>query len=149
LERGNFKNLKKEEKMKDLIERQAKGVVILMLVLLILVLLLLASCVPLGVGLAVDTNLPFNTTRIIVLNATPYEFQILFDGVEQAKIKPYGRFARGLWNGSYYPFEISLSVVSQNFAHTEKVWIYSSSYSSYSYTLTIREEDGKVFVERR
>ncbi|HOK20914.1 MAG TPA: hypothetical protein PLX73_01815 [Candidatus Paceibacterota bacterium] len=110
-----------------------------------------SSCVPLGTTIAVDTNLPIQTTRITVLNTTPYSFSVLVDGEEKGLVKPYGKFSCGLWNGSYYGVELAVSVVGSNcnFAQTEKVWIWSS-YSRYSYVFTIRqEEDGRMWLERR
>ncbi|MFA4990832.1 MAG: hypothetical protein WC579_02930 [Candidatus Paceibacterota bacterium] len=99
-----------------------------------------------------DTNLPFRTTRVAVINTTSYTYNILVDGEFKAQVGPYGKFASGVWNGSYYGAEIAVSIVGvdQAFAHTEKVWVGPSSYSRYSYVLTIRQdEDGRLWVERR
>ncbi len=124
----------------------------LLLLLFLFLLVFFTSCAPFGTTLAVDTNLPLRTSGLAVINTTPYAFSILLDGVEKAKVGPYGKFAAGLWNGSYYGFEVAVSIVGVDrvFAQTEKIWVYSSAYSRYSYVLTIREdEDGRLWVERR
>ncbi len=124
----------------------------LLLLLFLFLLVFFTSCAPFGTTIAVDTNLPWRTSGLTVINTTPYTFSILIDGVENAKVGPYGKFAAGLWNGSYYGFEVAVSVVGveQVFAHTEKVWVWPSSYSRYSSVLTIRQdEDGQIWVERR
>ncbi len=123
----------------------------LLLLLLLFLLVMFSSCVPLGTTIAVDTNLPIRSTGITVLNTTPYSFTVLFDGQEQAKVGPYGKFVAGMWNSAYYGVELAVSVVGSDchFAQTEKIWVYSSAYSRYSYVLTIREEDGRLWVGRR
>jgi len=123
-----------------------------LLLLFLFPMILFTSCVPFGTTVAVDTNLPIRSTGITVLNATPYSFSVLFDGREQAKVGPYGKFVAGLWNGTYHGIEVAVSIVGldQAFVQTEKIWVWSSSYSRYSYVLTIRqEEDGRLWVERR
>lgn len=124
----------------------------LILLLLLFLLVMFSSCVPLGVTVGVDTNLPIRTTGLTVLNTTGHTFSVLLDGVEKAQIGPYGKFSSGLWNGAYYSIEAAVSVVGvdQVFAATEKIWIYPSAYGRNSYVLTIREdEDGRLWVERR
>jgi len=81
------------------------------LLLFLFLLVVFSSCVPLGTTLAVDTNLPIRTSGLTVINTTPYTFSVLIDGVENAKVGPYGKFAAGLWNGSYYGVEVAVSIV--------------------------------------
>ncbi|MCX8015732.1 MAG: hypothetical protein N2692_00220 [Patescibacteria group bacterium] len=134
--------------MKNLIKKQTKEI-FLSLVLLLLTLLLLSSCTPLGLTVAVDTNLPINTTRVTVLNTTPYYFYILIDGVERGVAAPYGKWLARLWNTSLYGEEVSLQIVDRRgFAYADKVWA-RSNYYSYSYTFIIREDGGRFWVERR
>lgn len=124
----------------------------LLLLLFLFLLVMFSSCVPLGTTIGVDTNLPFRTTRVAVINTTSYTYNILVDGEFKAQVGPYGKFASGVWNGSYYGAEIAVSIVGVDrvFAQTEKIWVYSSAYSRYSYVLTIRQdEDGRLWVERR
>jgi len=114
-------------------------------------LLLLPSCYP-SLGVSVDTNVGgfFQTTNVSVINATPYTFKVLVDGKEMATLGSYGKISLSLWNGNYGS-EVSISVVNKDFAHTEKIWVYSSTYSGrYSYVLTIREDKYRgLWVERK
>lgn len=133
------------------IEKMAKNSFMLLVILsLLLLIMLLTSCAPLGVAVGIDTNLPLYTTRITVLNATPFYFYILVDGEEKGVVEPYGKWISGIWSASYYGAEVAIQIVDKRgFAFSDKIWVYSS-YSRYSYTFTIRQEsDGRLWVERR
>lgn len=136
--------------MKELIEKQARRFFIVLILLgLLAALLLFSSCTPLGITMAVDTNLPLQTTRITVINTTPYYFYVLIDGEEKGLVGPYGKWAGGLWSASYYGVEVGVQIIDKKgFAYSDALWVYSSY--SYSYTFTIRQEsDGRLWVERR
>jgi hypothetical protein len=137
--------------MKELIERMSKQTfLVLVILLLLLLIMLLSACAPLGVAVGIDTNLPLYTTRITVLNTTPFSFYVLIDGEERGEVGPYGKWVSGIWSGSYYGVQIAIQIVDKKgFAYSDNVWIYSS-YSYYSYTFTIRQDqDGRLWVERR
>jgi hypothetical protein len=137
--------------MKNLIDKMAKKFFMLLIILSVLLLImLLSSCAPLGVAVGIDTNLPLYTTRITVLNATPFYFYVLIDGEEKGVVEPYGKWISGIWNGYYYGVQVALQIVDKRgFAYSDTLWVYSS-YSRYSYTFTIRQDqDGRVWVERR
>ncbi|MGB9847809.1 MAG: hypothetical protein ACPLKV_01160 [Minisyncoccia bacterium] len=137
--------------MKELIEEFARRFFIVLILLgLLAALLLFSSCTPLGITMAVDTNLPIQTTRITVINATPYYFYVLIDGEEKGVVESYGKWVGGLWNGSYYGVQVALQIIDKKgFAYSDALWVYSS-YSRYSYTFTIRQgSDGRLYVERR
>lgn len=131
-------------------EKLINKTTILLLLVLLLALLLLSSCAPLGLTVAVDTNLPLNTTRITVLNSTPSYFYVLMDGVERGMVAPYGKWVGRLWNTSLYGEEVALQIVDkQGFAYADRVWA-RSNYYSYSYTFIVRQDaDGRFWVERR
>jgi hypothetical protein len=133
------------------IEKMAKNSFMLLIILSVLLLImLLSSCAPLGIAVGVDTNLPLYTTRITVLNATPFYFYVLIDGEEKGVVRPYDKWISGIWSASYYGAEVAIQIVDKRgFAFSDKIWIYSS-YSRYSYTFTIRQDqDGRLWVERR
>mgnify|MGYP000944147433 CR=1 FL=1 len=121
------------------------------LIPLCLVILLLPSCYP-ALSVSLDTNIGFfNQTSVAIINTTPYYFEILANGRYLATVKPYDRVSASLWSGNYYGgSEVAISVVSKNFAHTEKIWVCSSAYGGrYSHVLTIREDKyGGLWVER-
>ena len=137
--------------MKKLIDKMAKNSFVLLLVLsLLLLIVFLTSCTPLGVAVGIDTNLPLYTTRITVLNATPFYFYVLIDGEEKGVVRPYDKWISGIWSGYYYGVQVALQIVDKRgFAYSDTLWVYSS-YSRYSYTFTIRQDqDGRLWVERR
>lgn len=122
---------------------------IFLLLLMVAAVAIFPSCAPLGLTVAVDTNLPLNTTRITVINSTPYYFYILIDGVERGEVTPYGKWFCRLWNASIYGEEVSLQIIDKKgFAYADRLWA-RSNYYSYSYTFIIREDDGRLWVERR
>jgi hypothetical protein len=133
------------------IEKIAKQVFLVLVILsLLLLIMLLTSCAPLGVAVGIDTNLPLYTTRLTVLNTTPFYFYVLVDGEEKGGVGPYGKWVSGIWSGSYYGVQVSIQIIDKKgFAYSDSIWVYSS-YSQYSYTFTIRQEsDGRLWVERR
>jgi len=137
--------------MKQVIEKISRHAFLLLVILsLLMLIMLLTSCAPLGVAVGIDTNLPLYTTRITVLNATPFYFYVLVDGEEKGVVEPYGKWISGIWSASYYGAEVAIQIVDKRgFAFSDKIWIYSS-YSRYSYTFTIRQEsDGRLWIERR
>ena len=137
--------------MKKIIDKMAKNFFMLLIILSVLLLIMLmSSCAPLGVAVGIDTNLPLYTTRITVLNTTPFSFYVLIDGEEKGVVEPYGKWISGIWSASYYGAEVAIQIVDKRgFAFSDKIWIYSS-YSRYSYTFTIRQDqDGRLWVERR
>lgn len=133
---------------KKFFEKKSKKVLFLFLLIFTFI-FLFSSCAPLGLTLAVDTNLPLNTTRVTVINSTPCYFYILLDGVERGVVTPYGKWIGRFWNASLYGEEVALQIIDKKgFAYAERLWA-RSNYYSYSYTFIIREDDGRLWVERR
>ncbi len=112
------------------------------------ILLSLSGCYP-ALSVSVRDNIGFfQNTNITVINTTPYMFDVLADGKIIGTVGAYDKISASLWSGNSYGTEVSISIVAKDFAHTEKVWVYSS-YNRYSYTFTIRQEsNGRLWVER-
>lgn len=116
----------------------------------LVVTLLMPSCYP-ALSVSVDSNIGFfQNTNVTIINTTPYAFAVLADGREIGTIGAHGKISVSLWSGNYYGTEVAISVVAKNFAHTEKVWVYSSGYGGrYSYVFTIRQDEYRgLWVER-
>ncbi len=113
------------------------------------ILLLTPSCYP---ALSVTSNIGlFQNTNVTIINTTPYMFDVLADGRKVGTVGAYDKISASLWSGNYGGSEVAISITAKNFAHTEKVWVYSSAYSGrYSHVFTIRQDEYRgLWVERK
>jgi len=124
------------------------GIGLLILVFLAL-LLLLCSCS----FIQLDTNLPFQTTRITFINNTNSPLSFLIDGVEKVVVSPAQTQSFSYWvgGGAYqWSIQVSITVLDRKSNRSWSDVVYFSSYYRYSYVFTAREDENeKLYVERR
>lgn len=123
---------------------------LLFVLILIVLMLVLCGC---GGFIQLHTNLPLSATKVLVVNNTNSQLDILVDGNERGIVSPAETRTFGFWiGGGAYSSSIQVSVVLLD-RQGNRSWsdvVYFSSYYKYSYVFTAREdENGKLYVERR
>lgn len=99
-----------------------------------------------------NTNLPLNTTKLTVVNNTTSVLTLYVDGSPKDQIRPTEVNTRGYWvGGGAYQSSVQVSVTLVDDVHNRSYSevVTFSSYYKYSYVFTAREENGRLYVERR
>ncbi len=100
------------------------------------------------VSLSINDNIRFfQNTNIIIINTTPYTFDVLADGRKVGTIESYDNISVSLGSGNSYGSKVAISIIAKDFAYTERIWDHSLV-GKHFYIFTMRQDEYRIWVER-